>query len=110
MRALGDPRQSAPGGQGRSWDRLVVPVVSAASLGVLLLIAYTTAIAMRRPFSGFFWLRGSGIVTGVLPGTAAEAAGLRRGDVLVSINGAPTRASVRRSIAAYSAPALGESL
>jgi signal transduction histidine kinase len=105
-----DAEGSAPRSQGRSGERLVVPIVSAASLGVLLLIAYATVVAMSRPFGGFFWLRGSGIVTGVFSGTSADAAGLRRGDVLVSIDGVPTRDSVRRSVAAYSAPAIGESL
>jgi signal transduction histidine kinase len=45
-----------------------------------------------------------------MAGTPASAAGLRRGDVIHAIDGEPTRLSVRRSIAAYAAPAAGETL
>ena len=82
--------------------RSVVPVVSGLSLAVLGVVLATTWVSLRRPFNGLIWTEGSGIVTGVYPGSPAEAAGLRRGDVVLEIGGVAT-SSVRRSTVASSA-------
>ena len=102
---LEDRRRTARWG-----ERLTLPLTAALSLSVLGLVVATAVIALGRSFGGFFWVRGTGSVTYVLPGTPAFAAGLGRGDVILTIGGEPTWLSVRRSIAASSAPAIGETL
>jgi signal transduction histidine kinase len=88
----------------------VVAAACTVSFSVLALIFAATWIGMQRPLTGLFWSRGTGRVLGVMPGTPASTAGLRRGDVILSVGGEPTRLSVRRSIAAYAAAAEGETL
>jgi signal transduction histidine kinase len=99
-----------PPGRGRYREKLIVPCACALSLSVLALIVITFATTFRRPFSGFFWVRGTGTISFVFAGTPADEAGLRRGDVMLAVAGEPTRLSIRRSIAAYAAPAVGETL
>jgi S1-C subfamily serine protease len=96
--------------RGWSGESLLVVAAGAASLYVLALIVFTIWTGMRRPLTGLFWVRGTGSVRGVMPGTPAAAAGLRRGDVILSVDGVPARLSVRRSIEAYTAPAAVEKL
>jgi len=59
---LEDRRRTARWG-----ERLVLPLAAALSLFVLGLVLVTAVIALRRSFGGFFWVRGTGSVTYVLP-------------------------------------------
>lgn len=96
----------------RGWPResLTVMAACAASLFVLALIFFTIWTGMRLPLTGLLWSRGTGRVFHVTAGTPASAARLRPSDLILSVNGEPTRLSVRRSIAAYAAPAVGETV
>jgi signal transduction histidine kinase len=80
----------------------VVPVVSGLSLLVLGIVLTTTWTSLGQPFSGLTWIEGTGVVAAVSPGSPADAAGLREGDVILQIGGWPTT-SVRRSSAAWAA-------
>jgi len=89
--------------------RTVVPAAT-LSLLVVALIGSVALAGLQRPFSGFFWVNGTGSVTAVFSGTPAAAADLRRGDTIVAIGGIATRLSVRRALDAYAAPAIGDTL
>ena len=111
---MGDGGPGVPGAAtviGRFLDRKasLLPLVSVLSLAVLGAVLASTWTALMQPFSGLFWVKGAGVVAGVFPRSPAEAAGLRRGDVILAIGGEPT-SSVRRSDAAASGTAVGESL
>ena len=95
-----------PVSEQRVWQ---LPLMAALGVAVLAVILATASIAVRQPFSGFLWVRGTGVVTVVFPGSPAAAAGLRSGDVILAVAGRPT-SSVRRSIAATSSPGVGERL
>jgi signal transduction histidine kinase len=86
----------------------LAPLVAGLSLAVLGVVLATVWISLRQPFSGLFWIEGTGVVTGVFPGSPAAAAGLRAGDVILELGGWPT-SSVRRSTAASSSR-IGETL
>ena len=90
-------KRSLPDVKGR-----LVPLVSGLSLVVLGVVLATMWVSVRQPFSGLFWIEGTGVVTGVFPGSPAAAAGLRAGDVILELAGWPT-SSVRRSTAVSSA-------
>jgi hypothetical protein len=84
----------------------LVALLSVALLGVLLAALWAS---VRQPFSGLSWTQGTGFVTAVFPGSPAQAAGLRRGDVILTVGGWPM-SSVRRSAAAVLSAGIGESL
>jgi len=87
----------------------LVPLVALLSVAVLGIVLATMWASIRQPFSGLSWIQGTGVVTAVFPGSPADAAGVRRGDVILSVGGWPT-SSVRRSAAATLSAGIGESL
>ena len=87
----------------------LVPLVALLSVAVLGAILATMWVSLRQPFSGLSWIQGTGVVTAVFPGSPAEAAGLRRGDVILTVGGAPM-SSVRRSAAATLSAGIGDRL
>jgi signal transduction histidine kinase len=86
-----------------------VPLVSGLSLLVLAAVLASAAISVHQPSSGLSWIEGTGVVTGVTPGSPAQAAGLRAGDLILQIDGWPT-SSVRRSSAAWAARSTGDAV
>jgi predicted permease len=57
-----------------------------------ILVLFNLTSRITRPAIGVEYARATGLVTGVLPGSPAEAAGIREGDRVISMNGhAPGR-------------------
>ncbi len=95
----------------RAWGRVALPIAVAAVLLCLAAANLAVRATWREAEDGVLWVGGpEGIVAAeIAPGTAAAAAGLRAGDILLALDGRPAE-SVRDVVDVLHASRVGAPL
>ncbi len=72
-----------------SSPRIWLAGAAAAFIGYFSLLVYCDIVRPEYPGTRLDWIDGRAVVTALLPGSPADRAGVRPGDVIVSIDGHP---------------------